>query len=273
MNPFGSRTVNVLPNLKFVPMNLKFAPNLTINAFNGDHDSRSSPRRSAQRRPGQRPPVWRDQMSRASCFALGSAFTVGSVYARSRYLRWGATAEDVQIALPGDGLLRRCDVSATRAISIAVPPVAVWPWLVQLGQGRGGFYSYDSLENLFGLNIHSAANVVPEWQSLDIGSAVDFAPGVGLRVAELQPQQALVLRGGLPIAGPSPYDFTWAFVLRPGPGEGTRLIVRERYAYLSWWAPLMVEPVEVVSFVMSQKMLRGIRDRAEHAAAAAELVL
>ena len=76
--------------------------------------------------------------------------------------------------------------------------------------------------------------------------------------------RALVLRGGVPMgAAPPPYDFTWAFALREEPGGTTRLLVRERYAYSRWWAPLLVEPVAAVSFLMTQRMLRGIRDRAE----------
>lgn len=227
-------------------------PTLTVTALNGRRRPRST-----------RGPAWPRKASGAGSFALGSAATVALAYARSRYLRWGATPEEVHMGLPGDRLLLRADLSATRAVSIDAPAAAVWPWLLQLGQGRGGFYSYDALENLVGLNIHSADRIVPEWQALDIGATVDFASGVGMRVAELAPDEALVLRGGMPMARTSPYDFTWAFVLHPGAGDTTRLIVRERYAYLSWWAPLLVEPVEVVSSVMSPKMLRGIRDRAE----------
>jgi hypothetical protein len=74
------------------------------------------------------------------------------------------------------------------------------------------------------------------------------------------------LRGGIPMGPvPAPYDFTWAFVLRAGPGGSTRLVVRERYGYLRRWAPLVVEPAELISFVMSQRMLRSIRSRAERA--------
>lgn len=94
-----------------------------------------------------------------------------------------------------------------------------------------------------------------------------LAPKVGLEVAALEPARALVLRGGVAVGNkPPPYDFSWAFVLREQLGGTTRLLVRERYRYTRWWAPVLVEPVQVVSFVMSQKMLRGIRDRAERIA-------
>jgi hypothetical protein len=132
------------------------------------------------------------------------------------------------------------------------------------GRGRGGFYSYDALENLVGCDIHSADRVVAEWQDVKVGDQVRLAPEVGLGVAVVEPGRALVLRGGVPMgAVPSPYDFTWAFVLRERPDGTTRLVARERYGYTRRWAPLLVEPVAVVAFVMSQRMLRGIRDRAE----------
>ncbi len=183
---------------------------------------------------------------------------------RRRQLRWGATAEEVGEALPGDELIPFAELTATRAITIEASADRVWPWIAQLGQGRGGLYSYDALENLVGCDIHSADRIVPEWQDVRLGDEVRLAPKVGLRVAVAEPGRALVLRGGVPMNGtPPPYDFTWALVLRERPDETTRLVVRERYGYTYRWAPLLVEPVEAMSFVMTQKMLRGIRDRAE----------
>ena len=83
-------------------------------------------------------------------------------------------------------------------------------------------------------------------------------------VAVVGPGRALVLRGGVPIGKtPAPYDFTWAFIPREQPGETARLLVRERYGYSRWWAGLIVEPAELISFAMSHRMLRGIRERAE----------
>ena len=153
---------------------------------------------------------------------------------------------------------------ATRAITVPAAADQVWPWIAQLGQGRGGFYSYDALENLVGCDIHSADRVVAEWQDLKAGDQVKLAPEVGLGVSVVEPGRALVLRGGVPMGEvPPPYDFTWAFVLRQQPDGTTRLVVRERYGYTRRWAPLLVEPVAVVAFVMSQRMLRGIRDRAQ----------
>jgi hypothetical protein len=196
--------------------------------------------------------------------AIGTAIAVAALL-RRRYLRWGATDDEVSVALPGDELVSSPGLTATRGVTIRASPDSVWPWIAQLGQGRGGFYSYDFLENLVGCDIHSADRIVPEWQRVETGAQVKLAPEVALTVALVEPQRALVLRGGIPMGRmPTPYDFTWAFVLRAGPGGSTRLVVRERYGYLRRWAPLVVEPAELISFVMSQRMLRTIRSRAEN---------
>jgi hypothetical protein len=184
---------------------------------------------------------------------------------RQPVLTWGATEAEASSRLPGDDLIASADLASTRAITVRAAAEQVWPWIAQLGQGRGGFYSYDLLENLVGCDIHSADHIAPEWQDLTVGDEVRLAPEVALLAAALQPGRALVLRGGIPIGKTAPpYDFTWTFVLRDQPDGTTRLLVRERYQYLRSWTWLLVEPVEAVSFVMSQKMLRGIRDRAEH---------
>jgi hypothetical protein len=172
--------------------------------------------------------------------------------------------------LPGDDVVAHPDVTATRAITVNASTADVWPWLAQLGQGRGGFYSYERLENLVGADIHNADRIVPEWQSVDAGAEVRLAPEVVLTVAVVEPGRSLVLRGGVPMGRvPAPYDFTWAFVLRGGRDGTTRLVVRERYEYLRWWAPAIVRPVELISFVMSLRMLRGIKQRAQRAVVSA----
>jgi hypothetical protein len=198
--------------------------------------------------------------------ALGSAAAAAIAFLRGRYLRWGATDEEANMAVAGDELLPDADLTATRAVTVRAAAAGVWPWIAQLGQGRGGFYSYDFLENLVGCDIHSAYRIVPEWQAINVGDQVNLHPEVGLLVALVDPERVLVLRGGVPMGRTQPpYDFTWAFILRPGPAGASRLLVRERYSYSCRWAPLLVEPVELISFVMSQRMLRGIRERAERA--------
>lgn len=201
--------------------------------------------------------------------ALGTAIAVTALL-RRRYLRWGATDDEMSVTLPGDELVSRPGMTTTRGVTIRAAADSVWPWIAQLGQGRAGFYSYDFLENFIGCDIHSADRIVPEWQSVEIGAKVKLAPEVALTVALVEPERALVLRGGIPMGRlPVPYDFTWAFVLCAEPGGSTRLLVRERYGYLRRWAPLVVEPAELISFIMSQRMLRSIRSRAERKDSAA----
>ena len=112
---------------------------------------------------------------------------------RPRCLRWGATDEEIGRDLPGDELLPDPVGYVTRGITINTSPVNVWLWLVQMGQGRGGFYSYDWLENLFGLDIHNADRIVPEWQELAVGDIVRMHPNGGSMVAAVEPYRALVL--------------------------------------------------------------------------------
>jgi hypothetical protein len=200
----------------------------------------------------------------AALSVMGGPVAAYTLLARRWQLRWGTTDKESEEQLPGDDLIENADITATRAITIRASADQVWPWIAQLGQGRGGFYSYDFLENLVGCDIHSADRIVPEWQDVHVGDGVHFSREVGLIVAAVEGGRSLVLRGGVPIGNTAPpYDFTWAFVLRDGPDETTRLIVRERYAYTRRWARLIVEPTEALSFVMSQKMLRGIKQRAE----------
>lgn len=198
-------------------------------------------------------------MGRLAKIGLASAAAVSAcAVGRARMLHAGATATERAMPLVGDALLPRADVVATRAITIAAPVEAVWPWIAQIGQGRGGFYSYDALENLFGCAIHSATEIVPDLQHPEAGDEIRLHPEVQLGVVVVQPPHVLVVRS--PVGGP--YEFTWAFVLRATANGGSRLVVRERYRYSSCGAALLVEPVAAASAVMTRKMLRGIRDRA-----------
>ena len=114
-------------------------------------------------------------------------------------LGWGTTGEERDATLAGDDLIPNPDLVATRAITVHAGADQVWLWIAQLGQGRGGFYSYDALENLVRCDIHSAARVVPEWQDIKVGDQVKLHPEVGLGVAVVEQGSALVLRGGVPI--------------------------------------------------------------------------
>ncbi|MBW0116033.1 hypothetical protein [Pseudonocardia abyssalis] len=194
----------------------------------------------------------------------------GKALGRRWMAHWGATPDELATAWPGDDLIARPDLTTTRAVTVHAPAAQTWPWVAQLGQGRGGFYSYDALENLVGCDIHSADEIVPRWQDVTAGAEVRLAPEVALTVASVDPGRSLVLRGGIPLGRtPSPFDSTWAFVLTEQPDGTTRLVSRERYGYLRRWAALVVEPASVVSFVMSRRMLRGIAERAERTPAPA----
>jgi hypothetical protein len=182
---------------------------------------------------------------------------------------WGATLAEQARDLPGDDLIPYPRLQATRAIAIAAQPRAVWPWLIQMGQDKGGFYSYDALENLVGLSIHSADAIVPEWQDLAVGDAVRLAPGMDLEVRLLDRPRALVLFADGPMPPATADDdaptlrFSWSFVLdSEGPAD-SRLAIRERYSWDSGVTALKFWAIEWVSFAMTQRMLRGIRSRAE----------
>ncbi len=201
-------------------------------------------------------------MTRRIAQATGAVLLIGAaLLTRRMTLTWGTREDEFREPLPGDEL-GTAPVVATRAISIGAPPSEVWPWLVQMGADKGGFYSYDVLEQLIGLPITNADRVEERWQQLAQGDTVRLAPQAALRVDRLAPESHLVLTGDS--AGPQPpFDFTWAFVLRPMPDGGTRLLVRERYRPTSWWGRIVVELTQPASSIMSARMLRGIRDRAQ----------
>ena len=177
--------------------------------------------------------------------------------------------------LPGDEFVRNPRYQTTRAITIDAPASEVWPWLVQMGQGRGGFYSYDWLENLVGLDIHSADAIIPELQDLKVGDQVRLAPvdsrgtAFVMDVAVLVPERSLVLRapGTLEDALESDLPYaTWAFILEPISEGATCLIVRFRSDFMPTLRGLVVNKyaLAVPHFLMERKTMRGIRKRAEH---------
>lgn len=203
---------------------------------------------------------------------IGLAIGGGAVALYARLLRpWqlrcGATDEEARMRLQGDHLLAFPDLVATRGITIRAPVSEVWPWIAQLGQGRGGFSSDDCLENLIGCDIHSADRIHPEWEKLEVGDQIHLAPTVALTVAQVQPGRALVLHGAAATPGATPPDdFTWAFTVHPQPDGSTRVLVRERYRSHRRAAALLIELVSIISFIMTRAMLRGIRHRVEQAA-------
>ncbi|GIF01780.1 SRPBCC family protein [Paractinoplanes rishiriensis] len=115
--------------------------------------------------------------------------------ARRWYLTYGASGEEVGQVLPGDELLPDPDLLSTRAVTIEAAPATVWPWLVQMGSGRGGAYAFDWLENLLGLDMHSADEILPEFQCLAVGDLVSLAPEMSeMRVEICEPERTLAFR-------------------------------------------------------------------------------
>jgi hypothetical protein len=178
---------------------------------------------------------------------------------RHWHQRWGANPSEVAAAMPGDDLVPVSHFTATRAITIDAPPESVWPWLMQVGFRRAGFFSYDLLDNL---GRSSARTILTQWQNLNVGDVVapmanPPSPATSFSLAVLDKPRTLVW------AKP---DSSWSWVLRPLPGGRTRLVTRLRRRYrLSFGAVLTVVLAEFGDFPMMRKMLLGIKERAEGA--------
>ena len=183
---------------------------------------------------------------------------------RSWYSKWGANEQEVTKSLPGDDIVLIPQLSSTRAITIQASSSAVWPWLLQMGQGRGGLYSYERLENIVGCDMRNANQIIPQYQQLDFGDKVRLVPegrDLYFNVAVIEPEKAIVLSGDDP-------PTTWAFVLESIDQNLTRLIVRWRQGYeptigntIMW--RFVTDPI---TFVMERKLLQGIKIRSEAAA-------
>jgi hypothetical protein len=187
---------------------------------------------------------------------------LGALYARflrEPILRWGATESEAASRLPGDELLEDADGVATRAIDVAAPPSAVWPWIAQMGPSpRGGAYTYDWIENLLGLGMHSVDRVLPGFQHPEIGDTIGYGPN-RMRVERVEPEHVLAWRS-------EDGNWVWTFVLDGHDGR-TRLISRNRFRLPTLAARIAMLPMEPASLVMERKMLRGIKERAERLAA------
>ncbi len=210
-----------------------------------------------------------------SALLTGTAAFIAYKYSFGPWLRrWGTRPEEQTASLPGDELVPAAQFRTTRAVSIQAAPDAVWPWIVQIGQGRGGFYSYDILENLMGLQIHSSREILPQYQAPQAGDMIPLDPsGFGYTIHEAIPDNYLLLYTD----GSEAYETgrvfksiglksTWLFLLRPQPGGSTRLICRwlacmdPASSLYAWMISIGIEPIE---FMMERKMLLGIKERAE----------
>jgi hypothetical protein len=228
--------------------------------------------------------------------AASAGAAIGFVQARAAFRTWGLDASEATRLLPGDEIVTDAEAIDTRGIDIDAPPEKVWPWLVQMGYGRAGWYSYDQLD----MNQPSADHIVPELQALGVGDIVPTHPGGGFEVRVIEPGEALVLyadrklideqaaaarhtlaEASVNIRATGKYldasmrgDFqaSWAFVLEPRPEGRTRLIERFR-GHMD--LPVEAGPAAQVApaiagkallfglFVMVRRQMLGIRDRAE----------
>ena len=177
---------------------------------------------------------------------------------------WGSAPTEHALALPGDGGDRNAALELQHAVTVNAPPEAVWPWLVQLGQDRAGFYSYDSLERAFGVNVHNVTQIRPEWQQRSAGDRVratqpDYLGGVlgkdlGWTVKQVEPGRAMVL------------EHWGAFVLEPTSDGRTRFIIRTRVGdprTPAWAAALDMMAFELPHFIMERQMMLQIKALAE----------
>ena len=191
--------------------------------------------------------------------SIGAAALVYQLLLRRPILKWGATDAEANARLPGDELLEEADGVATRAITINAPAAAVWPWIAQMGPApRGGAYTYDWIENLLRLDMHSVDRVLPEYQHPKVGDTLGYGKN-RMRTERVDPQQVLATRS-------QDGNWVWSFILREQDGN-TRLISRNRFRLPSLTAKIAMLPMEPASLVMERKMLQGIKQRAENLAA------
>ena len=174
--------------------------------------------------------------------------------------RWGSTPADLSRVMAGDGLLVNATYSGTTAVIVNAQPEHIWPWLVQIGYQRGGLYSYDWLDRLFGyLDRPSATRILPEFQHLAVGDQIPLGRGPSWPVAAIEPSRALVLdmrnMGGV--------DWVWQFGLYTVDEKRTRLVSRSRVRPRTVWARLFTHVIEPAGFLMTRRMLLGLKQRAE----------
>lgn len=223
--------------------------------------------------------------SAAGLLAAAVIVVAGFVYAlviRPWHLRRGATDAEVRRSLPGDDLVSESRCGYTHAVTIKAPVSEVWAWLVQIGYRRAGWYSHDWLHRLMGIagsvddKRRSAKRIIPELQDLQVGDVIEIAPGMGYVVADLAPEQALILSSrvdtgkweSLSSEDPLPAKYlcsSWVWCLKEVNARTTRLIVRVRTDYNPGLLSTLSAgiPNELGSLVMQPKTLRTLKQRAE----------
>ncbi len=201
--------------------------------------------------------------------AVTAATAAGLLYAARRYFRdWGTTKAEAGGVLAGDELLAEPVLRATEAVWIDASAEQVWPWLIQMGQDRGGLYSFEALEDALGLRYHNADVIHPEWQHLEIGDTLRLVPqgwlgldqGVEMTVVEVVAPQSIVLRSEQPQL---PWDAVWSFHVQPFGPDRCRLLIRSRLALRHPGEVLLAETVGPARAFITRGMLTGIKRRVE----------
>ena len=173
---------------------------------------------------------------------------------------WGTTPADLARTMAGDSLLPEYRYSGTTSVIIEARPEHVWPWLVQMGYKRGGLYSYDWLDRLFGyLDRPSATRILPEFQHLEVGERIPMGIGPAWPVAVVDPNHALVLD----MRNLGPIDWVWQFGIYAVGDNRTQLVSRSRVRARNVFARLMTHGIEPAGFIMTRRMLLGLKERAE----------
>ena len=211
---------------------------------------------------------------------VGGFTTLYLMVVRPWHLKWGATSEEADRLLPGDDLIPNAKINATHAITIDAPIDRVWPWIAQIGQGRGGFYSYESIENAMGLDIHNAERILPEYQHPQVGESLPLAEGFGVPYVIVDAPRTLVVHGDTRTGSVSMPGLRlgdhlavqWGWYLEAIDDHTTRFIERWRADYgpgvmNTLLYRLFLEPG---AFIMERKMLQGIKARAEKSGIASE---
>jgi hypothetical protein len=194
--------------------------------------------------------------------AAWSLFALAGLYfllLRPWHTRWNCTEEDRTRFMPADEVVAHPTIQTHRAIWIKAKPEAIWPWLNQMGEGRGGFYSYDWIDHLLGFDINSADRILTEFQKpLRVGDSIPR----GMYIWAVKPDQYLVV--GTP-PGMKGFQTTWALALYPSSEGGTRLVSRVRIHYDDWkFSNLFIAAVlDPGQFIMEQKQLRTIKKLVE----------
>jgi hypothetical protein len=185
---------------------------------------------------------------------------------RRWFSRWGATPEELARVMPGDGLIPHPTDMSMQSVTVNAPPDDIWPWLVQIGYQRGGLYSYDWLDRLFGfLDRPSATRILPEFQELAVSDRIPWGHNTELTVGVLEPLRALALSYDA-----NGFKWVWQFGLYPLYDQRTRFVTRGTEHVpdtLRWWLAMRI--MEPASFIMTRRFLLGVKERAEALGASA----